>query len=132
MELMVPSSPPPASVSRYWDGVGTLVQYAGVKRASAIQFTPITGATDNFYGVIQNTTALAYAASHPLDVIVQGWTIMKAGGTVTEGKIQEITAAGLCQDATPAYDGSEILIGVAYSSGSSGDFVVVFITKILV
>lgn len=132
-EYGVPTNPPPATIDKYWDGNGTLVQYAGQKLATdKTEITPITGAMDNFFGVLQNTCAAAYRTIEPLTLVVHGWTLMKAGGTVTEGKIQEITAAGLCQDATPAYDGSEILIGIAHSSGSSGDFVVVFISKIYV
>lgn len=120
-------SAPKSSITKFWDGVGTLVQYTFQKFASATQFTPVTHATnDRPYGVVQRTIEVGHAAQIPLDLVNFGWTLVKAGGTCTEGKMAKTAADGTVENATPTTD-TEMIVGVFYSSGVSGDLVWLFV-----
>lgn len=128
MGMRAVPSQPKGSISRFWDGVGTLVQYTFQKFASATEFTPVAHATnDRPIGVIQRTVAAAKAAQIPLDLVNFGWTLVKAGGTCTEGKMGKTTADGTVENATPTY-GTEMIVGQFGSSGTTGDLVWLFVS----
>lgn len=106
--------------SRYWDGNGTLEQYACLKLASATEVAPITHATnDRPFGIVQQITA---KTTIPMDLIVEGPTLALCGGDVTRGKMVKITATGTIENATPTTD-TEMIVGRARQSGVSGDVV---------
>ena len=117
---------PLSSITKFWDGVGTLVPYTCQKLASTTQSTPVTHATnDRPIGVAQRTVAAAKAAEIPLDLVNFGPTLAKAGGTCGEGVMAAMMADGTVQNATPTY-GTEMIVGFFLSSGSSGDIVQLF------
>jgi len=126
-------SGPKCELTRYWDGTGTLVQYTFVKENGTYvdKCTPISHATnDRPLMIIQNTVASGYASQIPLSGVCFGPSLAKAGGTCTPGKMAKIDGTGCVVNATPTY-GTEQIVGIFLSGGSSGDFVWLFVIPIL-
>lgn len=106
--------------SKYWDGVGTLEQYACLKLASETEVTPIGHATnDRPFGIVQQITA---KTTIPMDLIVEGPTLALCGGTVGRGKMVKTDATGRIVNATPTTD-TEMIVGRARQSGENNSIV---------
>jgi len=128
----IPSAPK-GSRTKYWDGVGSLTKYTFVKRASDTEITVMSDAlTEPGLGVIQDTIEAAHASQIPLSIVDFGWTFVLADGTFTEGKLAKVGNTGRVQNATPAFNGTEQIVGFFGNSGSSGDLAWVFVMKIYV
>jgi hypothetical protein len=109
------------SVSRFWDGTGTLVLGAFVKKGGtdAAKITPNASSAAESIGVLLNITD---DAKIPVSVGILGPHMCKAGGTCTAGSFAKIGATGLVEDATPTF-GTEIIVGKFLQSAASGAMV---------
>lgn len=109
-------------LSYLFDGTGTMAQYRFVKLASDTQITPVTATSDLVVGVALETTA---KTDLPVQIGVDGIFPVECGGTVTRGKMVEITANGRVKD----YSSGKI-VGMALKSGTSGDIVPVLVRRV--
>jgi hypothetical protein len=109
------------SISRTWDGTGTLVLGAFVKKggSDAAKITPNVSSAAESIGVLLTITD---DAKIPVSIGVLGPHPCLAGGTCTAGSFAKIGTTGLVEDATPTF-GTEIIVGKFLRSAVSGAMV---------
>ena len=105
---------------------GPIVPFSIVRAGSAdLGVLQASSVTDPIIGI---STELDSTISERVDVVSQGIADLRLGGSVTRGALVTTNASGLGVAANPAAGVNNRIVGVALTSGVSGDIISVSVS----